>query len=486
MGLSIKYKLFFAMLSVHLIVYVAMYSIGRYNFDSGFLEYISRIEERQVPALVDGLKNFYKHTGSWDPIRKDLGKFNNLMRDSIESSVDPGLDFGQSGIQQRPGPLRQRFSPNDWYYTSEYSPARPYLALLDADQSIIWGSAEAMPEANMNPIIVRGETVGYLAVTSRKVLTEQADLLYTEQQKNTFFLFALFLGMISALIAFPLSTFMVRPVRALVQGTRQLANGDYNSRIPVRGSDELTQLSADFNSLADTLDKNRQARQQWIADISHELRTPLSILQGELESLQDGIRPMTKETINSLHHEVVHLNALVNDLHELSMSDQGALIYEKEPINLLDTFEKSMDMNRYLLDKHHIKHTLNVRSYSVKNDIPVLGDENRLQQLFDNLFQNTCRYTDDGGELVINIAQKTGKVVLEWFDSKPGVSEGDLDRLFDRLYRVDGSRNRSHGGSGLGLAICKNIVEAHDGKIHAEHSSLGGLKLVIEIPCLTS
>ncbi len=86
---------------------------------------------------------------------------------------------------------------------------------------------------------------------------------------------------------------MVRPVKDLVQGTRQLADGDYDSRIQVRGSEVLTQLSSDFNLLADTLDQNRNARQQWIADISHELRTPLSILQGELESIQDGIRPMT-------------------------------------------------------------------------------------------------------------------------------------------------------------------------------------------------
>ena len=480
MGLSIKYKLFFAMLSVHLIVYVAMYSIGRYNFDSGFLEYISRIEERQVPALVDGLRNFYKHTGSWDPIRKDFSKFSDLIRESIESTVDPELERALGS--RRPGP---RFSANDWYYSSEYSPARPYLALLDADQSIIWGSEDALPPANLNPIIVRGETVGFLAVTSRQVLSEQADVLFTEQQKNSFFLFALFLGIISASIVFPLSTFMVRPIRELVQGTRQLANGDYTSRIPVRGSDELTQLSADFNSLADTLDQNRRARQQWIADISHELRTPLSILQGELESIQDGIRPMTADTINSLHHEVVHLNALVNDLHELSMSDQGALIYEKKTVNLYEIFEQSCDMNRHLLDKHKIKFRENVRTYSSTKDIPMIGDENRLLQLFDNLFQNTCRYTEDGGELIINITRKDGTVTIEWFDSKPGVSDENLCHLFDRLYRVDGSRNRSHGGSGLGLAICKNIVEAHEGTIQAEHSELGGLKLVITFPCLS-
>ena len=480
MGLSIKYKLFFAILSAHLIVYVAMYSIGRYSFDSGFLDYISRIEERQVPALVEGLKSFYQHTGSWDPIREDFSKFGELIRESIERTVDPEFDARLGA--QRPTPAR--FSPNDWYYTSEYSPARPYIALLDADQSIIWGSEDAIPAANQNPIIVGGNTVGYLAVTSRQVLSEQADLLYTDQQKQSFFTFALFLGIISALIAFPLSTFMVRPIRELVDGTRRLANGDYNSRIPVSGSDELTQLSADFNSLADTLDQNRQARQQWIADISHELRTPLSILQGELESLQDGIRPMNPETINSLHHEVVHLNALVNDLHELSMSDQGALIYEKEKINLGEIFERSRAMNRQLLDKHQIKLTQGIRARSADKQITVIGDENRLIQLFDNLFQNSCRYTDDGGELVISISQKRKSVSIEWYDSKPGVTDEDLHHLFDRLYRVDSSRNRKQGGSGLGLAICKNIIEAHEGTIDAEHSSLGGLKLVIQLPCL--
>jgi len=480
MSLSFKYKLFFAMLSVHLIVYTAMYSIGRFNFDKGFLDYVSRIEEQQVPALVDSLTSFYKATGSWDPIRYERSILLDLIFQSIEITVDPNFDAELGPQRNTPG----RFSPNDWYYTSEYSPARPYIALLDADQSIIWGSQDAMPEANLNPIVVRGETVGFLAITSRQVLSEQADLLFSDQQKDTFFLFALSLGVISALFAFPLSAFMVRPIHGLVQGTRQLARGDYTSRIPVKGSDELTQLSVDFNSLADTLNQNRQARQQWIADISHELRTPLSILQGELESLQDGIRPMTPDTINSLHNEVVHLNALVNDLHELSMSDQGALIYEKEPIDLQSVFEMSRDRTQALLDKQNIKLTTGFKSRSGDDGIQIIGDESRLLQLFGNLFQNTCRYTEEGGELVINFRQNNGHVVIEWYDSKPDVTDEDLSHLFDRLYRVDVSRNRKNGGSGLGLTICKNIIEAHGGSVRAEHSSLGGLRIIIQIPCI--
>ncbi len=193
---------------------------------------------------------------------------------------------------------------------------------------------------------------------------------------------------------------------------------------------------------------------------------------------------MTEETINSLHHEVVHLSALVNDLYELSMSDQGALIYEKKRIDLRETFEQSCDMTQHLLDKHKLKLTVDIHSSTSNNQIPVIGDVNRLLQLFDNLFQNTYRYTNDEGELVIKLSCRNGKAVIEWYDSEPGVTDENLDRLFDRLYRVDGSRSRSHGGSGLGLAICKNIIEAHDGTIKAEHSELGGLKLIIELPCL--
>src|SRR5690606_14832335 len=142
----------------------------------------------------------------------------------------------------------------------------------------------------------------------------------------------------------PLSSLLVRPIHDIVAGHRALTRGDYGARIRPRSSDELAQLAQDFNTLAKTLEQNRAARQQWIADISHELRTPLAILRGELESLQDGVRPLSRESLDSLHHEVVRLNALVNDLHELSMSDLGALIYEMGNIDVVQVLEHSIDM----------------------------------------------------------------------------------------------------------------------------------------------
>lgn len=479
MRLSIKYKLFLVILSAHFFVYLAMYSVGYYNFQRGFLDYISRIEERQVPALVSGLEDFYERTGSWDPMRQPDGKFGDLIRDSIESSTDPQLIALRQN--QRRNPVA--FSPNDWYYTSEYSPARPYLHLLDADQSILLGDPNVFsPLATLHPINVRDTVVGYLGVTSRQELSEQADLLFAEQQQNSFFMLAVFMVFISALIAFPVAIYLTRPVMEVVRGTRALANGDYASRIPVRGTDELSQLSNDFNVLAQTLDQNRTARQVWIADISHELRTPLAILQGELESVQDGIRPMNQDTMGSLHNEVVHLNTLVNDLHELSLSDLGALVYKKQEINVSEILEQAVDMHQQMAAKHQLRLNLRIQSAQPDDAIMMLGDPNRLQQLFDNLLSNACRYTDPGGEIQVFIKEQNGNVVIEHFDSAPGVSENDLAHLFERLYRVETSRNRAKGGSGLGLTICQNIVHAHEGSIVADHSPLGGLKLTITLP----
>jgi two-component system sensor histidine kinase BaeS len=503
MKLTIKYKLLLAILSAHIIVYISMYSIGRAQFNTGFIDYISRIEEQQIPALIDGLEAWYAARDRWDLLRGNVSLWNIIIRDSIARTAEPGqlleirqvtnfrlidsavedsniLTSNASAIDafRRPALLAE----DDWYFSSEYSPARPHLLLLDENQEIMFGDPEALPLANIYPLNFMDEVVGYLAVTSRQELSERADQLFVENQLNTFFLFGIVLVVISVLIAVPAANYMVRPIRDLVQGTRALTAGDYSSRIKIRSSDELSHLSEDFNALANTLEQNQAARQQWIADISHELRTPLAILQGELEAAQDGIRPLDPTSLNSWHQEVVHLNNLVNDLHELSMSDNGALVYEKEKTNIKALLEQELDLHQNLTAQHGIKVSLDIDSLKKSKSINVFGDPKRLKQLFDNLLQNTCRYTDEGGELKITLKEYSDKVVITWVDSEPGVSDDALQKLFDRLYRVDSSRNRKKGGSGLGLAICKNIIDAHEGKITAEHSKLGGLKLTIELP----
>jgi two-component system sensor histidine kinase BaeS len=176
---------------------------------------------------------------------------------------------------------------------------------------------------------------------------------------------------------------------------------------------------------------------------------------------------------------VLHLSTLVRDLHELSLTDLGALVYEKEIINISEILEQAVDIHQQMAVKHNLKVELNIRSPQPDNAIYMLGDPNRLQQLFENLMQNSFRYTDRGGKIRIDMRQTNGHVQIEWNDSKPGVMDDDIAHLFERLYRVESSRNRAKGGSGLGLTICQNIVQAHEGTIEASHSPMGGLKITL-------
>jgi two-component system sensor histidine kinase BaeS len=114
--------------------------------------------------------------------------------------------------------------------------------------------------------------------------------------------------------------------------------------------------------------------------------------------------------------------------------------------------------------------------------VTVHGDPDRLAQLVNNLLENTVRYTDDGGRVVIALRAESGKALFDLHDTAPGVPEESLPRIFERLYRVESSRNRERGGSGLGLSICRSVVEAHGGTIVAKASSLGGLWIEVRLP----
>ena len=122
------------------------------------------------------------------------------------------------------------------------------------------------------------------------------------------------------------------------------------------------------------------------------------------------------------------------------------------------------------------------KEYEAENKIRIFADVERLRQLFTNLLTNALRYTDSEGVLKITVRSKAGRVSIDFMDSAPGVADTDLPRLFERLYRIDSSRNRQYGGAGLGLSICRNIVDAHDGVITANSSPLGGLWINIELP----
>jgi two-component system sensor histidine kinase BaeS len=438
---TLRVKLFLAIAGGTAALALAGYLVFSWSFDRGFADYVNRAEEERLQPLLGALAEGYRREGSWAWVANDRRRWFELVRQTI------GLP-----------PVT----------------IDPRLMLFDAQRDRLVGRPEDAGRAVLKPIPLEGKTVGYLGYVPRPDIFESIERLYLQRQHGAFG--AIAIGMLAAalLLGAGLATWLSRRIHRVAEATHRLIEGDYAVRLAPRGRDELARLEEDFNSLAQALEAAQRSRRQWIADIAHELRTPLSVLRGEIEALQDGVRPLTQDAVSSLAHEAGRLARLVEDLHTLSLSDLGALSYHMEPVDLAEVVTESIEAHQRALTEKGLQLEL-----SVSSRVMVNGDEGRLSQVFGNLLQNSLRYTDAPGVLAVRM-EPDARVV--WEDSAPGVPEADLARLTERLYRVDGSRSRAGGGSGLGLAIARAIVEAHGGTLAASASPRGGLRIELSFP----
>jgi len=179
------------------------------------------------------------------------------------------------------------------------------------------------------------------------------------------------------------------------------------------------------------------------------------------------------------HGNHLRLKRLVDDLYDLSLTDLGAQGYRKVETDPAEVLREDCDSFRPQFTAAGLTLTLDDR---VTEPVAIQADSQRLSQLFRNLIGNSLRYTDPGGGLAVSLGRAGDWLWIDFQDGPPGVPSEALPRLFERLYRVDGSRSRDTGGAGLGLAIARNICQAHGGRIEANHAPQGGLWVHIELP----
>ena len=469
MQLSITKKLFLAILAAASLAVISMVLIMQWSLDRGFLRFVNTTEKTSVSLLSQRLEENYSHEHNWDFVRNDPLRWRQLVIAALPEEGPPPPDCLKNGMAPPPRSLPP---PIVRHFTHR-------LFLLDADRKPLVAQSPVPADSEATPLRYDGRIVGYLGLLPRTNISDDHQKRFLREQRRAYVLVASLIVLLSAGLSLLLAKRLVRPVGELARATDRLAEGDFPIRVPVTANDELGRLAQDFNTLASVLARNEQARRQWVADISHELRTPLAILRGEIEALQDGIRQPTRENIHSLHGEVLRLGRLVDDLYQLSLSDVGALTYRKTPLDLAQVLTETVEGYR---GEFLAKEIALAPEIPEKGGATVFGDPERLHQLFANLLDNALKYTDGGGRLEIGLLRHDNMVTVDFRDSAPGVPPADLDRLFDRLYRVESSRNRSTGGAGLGLAICRSIVEAHGGSITAQASPLGGLWISVRLP----
>ena len=496
MKLKFRHKVFLTFLLYSVAIVICMLAVAGYFAGRNFQDYIDKMEGARLTQLAEAVGREYEASGGWGPVaagwhsRPDEAgtgqpgeRLTRLMHHSPPSSRFPGAGPASG---QGPGPEKPA-GPPPAFDAPPLPPAmvppgppmaEPRLSLLDADRRLLAGNELSPPDAyRLEPVTVNGQSVGWVAMESFTPRKRPLDVEFLARQSTTFYAVGGIALLMAGFVTFWLSRHLLAPLKELASGTRALTRRRFETRIEVRTEDEFGQLAADFNNMARALGRYEQMRRQWIADIAHELRTPLAVLRGEIEAMQDGVREVTPEALDSLHFEVLHVGRIVHDLHDLSLIESGAMEEERIFLNPLDVLEETVR-------SFHTRFARRGIAIESKDGcrVEVVADPDRLKQLFSNLLENTLRYADAPGKLKIDHTATAERLELHFEDSGPGVPEESLGRLFDRLYRVDKARSRDKGGSGLGLAICKGIVESFGGTIEASNGSLGGLRVTVSFP----
>jgi signal transduction histidine kinase len=270
------------------------------------------------------------------------------------------------------------------------------------------------------------------------------------------------------LLTIMLSRRILRPVEALTRAARRLGEGDLSQRVPDPSGDEIGELAAAFNSMADGLSRLEELRRHLVTDVAHELRTPLSNIRGYLEAVQDGLAEPEPQLINSLHEEVLLLSHLVDDLQDLALAEAGKLHLNPSRIHIQEIVAKTLLA---------LRRNFEGKSLQAVNDLspvlpPVLADPDRIAQVIRNLINNAIVYTPEGGRIRIFAEVTASQIEICIEDNGVGIAPEHLSYVFERFYRADESRARATGGAGLGLAIVKQLVQAHGGKVSVS-STLG-------------
>ncbi len=437
------------------------------------------------------LADYYARNGSWAGIQQALtGQATGMMGRGMMDSTGGMM----GGMMNMMGSSRLQIVD-----------ARTRQVVADTLRSNVGRQVPQTEWESGLPIKVNGQTVGVLLVEGTmgfQSASLQEDFL--ARVNRAVFLAALAAGTVALILGGLLVRQITAPLGELAQAATRVACGDLETRVDITSTDELGRVGAAFNQMAASLDRHEQLRRNLMADIAHELRTPISVIQGQVEALQDGVFPLIPEHLDPIHNNSLLLNRLVEDLRTLAHAEAGNLDLNRQPVRLSDVVEDLLDDLRSRAESKGVE-----LQADVPPDLPsVDADPQRMRQVLLNLLSNGIRHTPAGGRVSLQCSVNSEQLartsspnasdrnlttddcslftdnclLITVRDSGPGIPPEDLPHIFDRFYRGDKSRSRQTGGMGLGLAIAKQLIDIHGGRVWADSSAGEGAAFHILLP----
>src|SRR5664279_980216 len=295
------------------------------------------------------------------------------------------------------------------------------------------------------PVLVDGQTVAYINLTSNPLRPPPRLFPFSFiSWEGLLLIVAAVGGGIAILSGVLMSRTLVAPLNALAVTADAVRAGDWNQRVPVKGTTEIKSLAQSFNTMIDQLQRNETLRRNLVADVAHELRTPITALQANIYAILDDAYPMTKTEIAGLYDQIRMLSRLVKDLHELSQAESGMLPLDRHPVDFSETLGDLIAPFRTVAESKEVKLVIDIPP-----NLPLVSvDEERINQVMHNLLNNALRYTPADGTITIRVRSAGECLRVEVQDTGDGIPAEHLPNVFERFYRADYGRSRQRGGMG--------------------------------------
>jgi two-component system sensor histidine kinase BaeS len=463
-----RLRLIVAFIVVVLVTIAVFFAVTLKQTTSEVRNFLSRGGLTGSEDVVLALEEYYVHHGTWEGVEVVLRTASRLPR---------GMMWGQKMRSNQGMPM-------------EIPPAN--LRLVDVDGLLIANSREAKPVEDIRlahtelqrgvPLKIDGVTVGYLVPDAGLFFSRSNEISLLSRLNRAAVIAVVVAGVVAISLALLLSYSLVRPVRALTNAASHLGAGDLSYRVRVKGKDELATLGRTFNQMAESLQLAAKSRRAMTADIAHELRTPLAVQRAHLEAIEDGVYPLSLESLGPIEEQNHLLTRLVEDLRTLAMADAGQLDLQTTPTDFPDLIKRIIKR----FEPQAAERQIEIQHSLEEPCPPLLVDSQRIQQILHNLLSNAMRYSPDGEQISLELKCHPHQVSLSLRDRGPGIPENVLPYVFERFYRGDRARSRSEGGTGLGLSIARKLAQAHGGDLSAANHPEGGAVFTLELPVGTS
>ena len=301
-------------------------------------------------------------------------------------------------------------------------------------------------------------------------------------EKNTIFIIwiSIILAVIiaGAIVKYFAQLLVVEPIEQINNAAKRLAKGDVQERVKVVGNNEIGELAQSFNRMAKSIEQSDNIRREFISNVSHELRSPITSIKGFIGGILDGVIPRDKENyyLKIVYDEIDRLARLVNDLLDISAMESG-----KFNLNISE-FDINQTISLCILNLENKIQTkgLNVKAIFHEKRCFAIGDRDRILQVITNLLENAIKYSDDNGQIEVNISTKGEKIFVSIFNSCDILSENDLNHIWDRFYKSDKSRTNKIS-TGLGLPIVRLILSQHNQDIWVENVEDKGVRFIFTL-----